>query len=440
MDLEQIRNHKSQMIISFAIPSIIAMVLTSLITVADGFFIGNYVEFGKENMAAVNLGLPIVYLFLGVGLMISVGGVSIAGRLLGAKEIKKSIEVFNQTMLVMTILSILLSVIVFVCFEPILKLFNAQGIVAIYFKAYYSILLFELPLLIINSSFGIFIRGEGNPQFVMLTNIVNVVLNIVLDWWFAKYLKWGVEGIAYASLISVIVALGMNIFYILKSSKVFKFAKVKIDKIVLRETFLNGSSEFIGEMSMCISMAAYNFMIMRHFGSDGVTAFTIVGYVAYVFSMIILGFGQGANPLVSFSYGAKEKVLARSLRKRTSCFVFAAGLITVILMIVLSPWYSNLFVKNEVVSEMVKHGILLFVPSFLFSGINTIASFYFTSIGKAKESAVISSSRGLVVLLICIFTLPLIWGMDGIWLSSPITEFLTLLLSILFILKDSKDN
>ena len=435
MELEQIRKNKNSMILQFAVPSIIAMVLTALITVVDGFFVGNYV--GKEGMAAVNLGIPIVYLFLAMGLMLAVGGMAISGRKLGAGEIKICNDVFNQTMFITVLVSALLGIIVYLCFEPLLFVLRADGQVAVYFKEYYTILLFELPIMVINSAFGMFIRGEVNPQYFMKVNVVNVLLNILLDYIFAAKLGMGVSGIATASLIAAIVTLLAILYFFAKKSKIYKIQKFSYRNEVLKEILLNGSSEFIGEMSMCISMFAYNFVIMRQIGVDGVTAFTIVGYVSYVFSMIVIGFGQGASPLISFSYGAKEFELAKEIRKNTNVFVLGVGAVTILILLFGMDWYSTLFVKNEVVQEMVQMGIKIYMISFLISGMNVITSFYFTSIGKAKESAVISLSRGLVVLLICIFVFPLLFGMTGVWMTAPVTEGITLLISMDYIRKDA---
>lgn len=183
-------------------------------------------------------------------------------------------------------------------------------------------------------------------------------------------------------------------------------------------------------------MFAYNFVIMRRIGADGVSAFTIVGYVAYVFSMVVVGFGQGASPLISFSYGAQEQALARRIRRKTNGMVFLMGVLIFLLMTMVSGWYGGLFVKHAAVQEMVKSGISVFMVSFFFSGINAITSFYFTSTGRAFESAVISLARGLVILLVCIFVLPVFLGMTGVWLAAPVTEGVTLGISIYFILKE----
>lgn len=438
MNLENIQKNKIKIILQFSIPSIIAMVLTSLITVTDGYFIGNYV--GKEGLAAVNLGLPIIYLYLAMGLMISVGGVAISGMALGDKNIEKCNRVFNQTICTAMVSTIVLSIIVFLLLNPMLSFLNVNLQVAKFFIGYYGIMLLELPLMVINASFGMFIRGEGKPQYFMQVNILNVLLNILLDYLFIRWFGWGVKGIASASLLSALVTLLCILYFFTKKSSVYKFRKFAFSHEVLSDTLLNGSSEFIGEMSMSISMFAYNYVILRIIGVDGVTAFTIVGYIAYIFNMVIIGFGQGASPLISFSYGAKEYFLAASLRKATSLMVLLAGAVVLLLVLFGSQWYSNLFVKSDEVEQMVRSGVIIYAVSFLFSGINVISSFYFTSIGKAKESAIISSARGLVILLICIFALPQLLGMTGVWLVAPITEAISLLLSLYFIRKENRNR
>lgn len=436
MDLEKIKQNTAGMILRFSLPAIAAMVLTSLITVADGFFIGNYV--GEEGIAAVNLGLPIIYLFLSIGLMVSVGGVAIAGMSFGAGDLTACNRVFRQTVATTAVFSILMGFAVALFFEPMLDILGAEGQVREYFKTYYGILLLELIVMVVNSSLGMFIRGEGNPQFYMKVNVVSVLMNVVLDYLFAAVFRVGIAGIAAASLISAVVSFGLILYFFLKRAKVYHLGTFSFSGKLLKRTLLNGSSEFIGEMSTGIALFAYNFVIMRRIGTDGVTAFTIVGYISYVFSMIIVGFGQGASPLISFSLGAKESALAKNIRKQTNRFVFAIGAAVFLLMAALSGWYSGLFVRNIAIREMVQSGMMIFMISFFFSGINAITSFYFTSIGKAFESAVISLSRGLVVLLACIFILPTYFGMTGVWLAAPITEIVTIVISGIFVRKENK--
>lgn len=436
MYLEEIRQNPAKKILQFSVPAIISMVLTALITVADGFFMGNYV--GEEGIAAVNLGLPVIYLYLSVGLMISIGGVAVAGMALGSGDTGFANQVFRQTITSAGIASGLISSIMVFCFSPMLSVLRADEITKGYFREYYQIMLLELPVMVLNSSFGIFIRGEGNPGFFMKVTVVNVLLNILFDYIFSAMLCLGAAGIALASLVSALVSLVCILVYFFQRARVYHLGRFRFSLKLCIQGILNGSSEFIGEMSTGIAMFAYNFVIMKKFGADGVTAFTIVGYVSYLFSMVIVGFGQGSSPLISFCYGAEEKTLAADIRKRTNRYVFLAGMVVVLVMVSLSEPYSRIFVQHESVQTMIRTGMIIFITSFFFSGINSITSFYFTATGRAFASAVISFSRGFIVLLLCIFTLPFLFGMTGVWMAAPVTEAVTLGITGVFLYQETR--
>ncbi len=431
MNLEQMKTGTAGMIWRFSAPAIISMILTSLITIADGFFIGNYV--GKEGIAAVNLGLPIIYLYLGVGLMVSVGGAAAAGMAQGAGETDSCNQIFRQTAAAALVFSVLLSCTMGFCFQPMLSVLCADGRVTGYFQDYYRIMLLELPVMVVNSSLGMFIRCEGYPQYYMKVSLIDVLLNIFLDYLFADYFYMGIAGVALASLLAALVSLICILCFFIRKARVYRLGKFRFSEEICMRSILNGSSEFIGEMSTGIAMFAYNFVIMRRFGADGVTAFTIVGYVSYAFSMVIVGFGQGTSPLISFAYGADEKMLAADIRKRTNRYVFSAGVLVFLLMAAGMEWYSKVFVQNDRIEEMVRSGMLVFMVSFFFSGINAVTSFYFTATGRAFQSAVISASRGFLVLLVCIFTLPALFGMTGVWLAAPVTELATFGITLFFL-------
>jgi len=436
MNLQDIKQNPGKKIMEFSIPAIIAMVLTALITVGDGFFMGNCV--GKEAIAAVNLGLPIVYLYLGVGLMVSIGGVAMAGMALGSGDKETCNQIFRQTIFTTVIGSLLISGIMAFLFRPMLSVLGAKGQVRNYFTQYYKIMLLELPVMVVNSSFGMFIRGEGNPSFYMKVTVLNVLLNVVLDYLLAGIFHLGAAGIALASLFSALVSLGCILYYYGNMAVVYRLGRFRFSRQVCIRGILNGSSEFIGEISTGIAMFAYNFVIMRRIGVDGVTAFTIVGYVAYLFSMVIIGVGQGTSPLISFCYGAEEKGLGADIRRKANQSVCLAGVIVFLVMTMISDWYGGIFVQSQQVETMVKAGMTIFMSSFFFSGINAITSFYFTATGRAFESAVISGSRGLVVLLICIFVLPVFFGMTGVWMAAPVTEVITLGITSVFLKREKK--
>ncbi len=199
MDVTQIKNHKLKTILQFSIPSIIAMLLETVITITDGYFTGNYV--GENALAAINLGLPILYFYLGVGLCVGVGGTVIAGKLLGARDSEKASEVFSQTVVTATVVCVIISAVTFLLFSSIMKLLGIDGELSAAFTQYYSVMLGCYPLMVLGTVLGMFIRMDGKPQLCMVVSIASCIANAVLDYLLVDRLALGVAGSAIASLI-----------------------------------------------------------------------------------------------------------------------------------------------------------------------------------------------------------------------------------------------
>ena len=435
MNISQIKENKLQMILGFSIPSIIAMLLQTMITITDGYFTGNYV--GEDALAAINLGLPILYLFLGTGLCTGVGGSVISGRLLGANDKEKASKVMSQTLATTIVICIVVSVINFILFTPILNILNAGEGLANYFAEYYRIMLFTYPLMVFSTVLGMFIRTEGKPQVCMIVYIIACILNVILDYIFVALLGMGVKGSAIGSLIVNAITALFQLAYFLTKSTNLKIISFRFEPSVFRETMLNGSSEFIGEMASAVSMFVFNYVLMKYVGEKGVAAFTILGFVVYGYSMICIGFGQGIIPLVSTLYGAGELDTAIDIRKITNKILFIIGTIIAVIFIFFGKNYSMMFGSGELVSELVCTGFRIYAITFVVMGFNVINSMYFTGIGDAKSSAIISSLRGIVLLLVFTLVLPVFFGMNGVWMSAPLTEVLTALVAVI-LLNDKK--
>lgn len=436
MDIQQMKGHKLKTILQFSIPSIIAMLLETVITITDGYFTGRYV--GENALAAINLGLPVLYLYLGAGLCIGVGGSAVYSRLLGAGEQKRASEVFSQTMVTATLVCVALSVCVFAFFTPILGFLKADGALGAYFTDYYKIMLFAYPLMVIRNVSGMAIRSAGQPQICMLVGILNCILNALLDYAFTGKMQLGVYGSALATLIGQAVAVLIHMLFFLRTASVLRFRRFSFDHSVNREIMLNGSSEFIGEMASAICMFAFNYVLLKYVGTEGVAAFTILGFAVYGYSMICIGFGQGIAPLVSICRGAGENRTALELRTVTNRILFVTGALFAVIFAVFGRSFAGIFGCSREVMDMVAEGFLLYVETFLFMGYNVINSMYFTSCGDAKSSALISSLRGIVLLLGFGLTLPVIFGMTGVWLSAPFSETLTAAVSVVLIGRQKK--
>lgn len=436
MDIKQIKENKLKTILQFSIPSIIAMLLETVITITDGYFTGNYV--GEDALAAINLGLPILYFYLGVGLCVGVGGTVICGRLLGARDKHKASEVFSQTIVTATMICVLTSLVVLLLFSPILKALRADENLSIYFTQYYRIMLLNYPLMVIGTILGMFIRVDGKPQVCMLVSIASCILNAILDYILVGRLVMGVQGSAIASLTVQALAVIVQFIYFIRPSLSIRFKRYRFDRAVNKETIFNGSSEFIGEMASAISMFAFNYVLMKYVGTEGVAAFTILGFAVYGYSMIAIGFGQGLTTLVSVCWGAREQETAMKLRNMTNKILFGIGVLFAVFFLVSGRRYAGMFGCSSSVADMVSAGFRFYAITFLIMGYDVINSMYFTSCGDALNSALISSLRGIVLLLAFTLIFPAIWGMTGVWMVTPVTEALTAIVSVWLILKQKK--
>lgn len=436
MKTTAIKNNTIGFILKFSVPAIIAMVLTSFVTIVDGYFVSTVIN--KEALAAINLGLPILYIFLAVGIMIGVGGSSIAGRRLGQQQKDKSINGFNQTLTTAFTVLVLLAVISVFALKPILNLSNLTEFTKKTMWQYYSVMLGVYPLMMLNIILGMFLRIESKHGLFMLNTLVTTVINIVLDYVFMVVFKMGVSGAAYSSAIAVLTGTLLMALYFLNPKSLFKFGRYQFSRADLIQTFANGSSEFIGQIAFSITMFLLNLVILRRIGIIGIAAMTIIGYSRYIFEMIVTGFGQGISPMISYNYGAKEQLLCNKLRNYTSKIAIVIGFVFFGLVFFAGKQYAMIFTKDTDLINLVMNGFKLFAFSFIFTGYNIITSFYFTAIGFAKESAIISSIRGLVLLTLNIFLLPIIFGQNGIWLIASVTELGAFMVAMYFVQKNKK--
>lgn len=427
MNVKQIKENKLKMILGFSIPSIIAMLLETVITITDGYFTGNYV--GEHALAAINLGLPILYFYLGAGLCVGVGGSVISGRFLGAKEKQKASEVFSQTMVTAVCVCIMISCLAFVLFTPILQVLRADAGLSGYFTEYYRIMLFTYPFMVAGTVLGMFIRVDGSPWVCMIVSIAGCILNVLLDYIFVGVLGLGVQGSAIGSLMVQIFTVLVSLGYFLSKKAEIRFCRFRFDRMTGREMILNGSSEFIGEMSSAISMFAFNYVLMKYVGAGGVAAFTILGFVVYGYSMVCIGFGQGIMPLISICWGAKETETAFGIRKITGRILFVTGFLIAGIFFLAGRSYAGMFGCSSSVADMAASGFRIYAVTFLVMGYDVVNSMYFTSCGDAGSSAIISALRGMVLLLGFTLILPAIFGMTGVWMSAPCTESLTAIVS-----------
>ena len=300
--------------------------------------------------------------------------------------------------------------------------------------------MFTYPLMVLGTILGMFIRVNGKPQLCMLVSIAGCILNVVLDYMFVARMELGVKGSAIGSLLVQLVTVLAQLMFFFLPDTIVRFRRFVFDRAIGKEMILNGSSEFIGEMASAISMFAFNYVLMKYVGADGVAAFTILGFVVYGYSMVCIGFGQGISPIVSICWGAKEKETATKIRSITNRILLAIGTLTALSFFVAGKRYAEIFGCSNSIADMVATGFRIYAITFLAMGYDVTGSMYFTSCGDAKSSAIISSLRGIVLLLAFILIFPAIFGMNGVWMASPCAETLTAIVTFVLIRRQVRKN
>lgn len=410
--------------LSYSIPTIIGLFLTSFIIIVDGIFIGW--KMGENGLAAVNFTLPVMYFFLALTTTIGVGGVTLATQSLGAKQTERANYYFSVSLAAILAINVTIVIILAVFMEEIVVLLGSEGVMYQYVKDFLGVLKYFYLFSMLNIAFSMFIRAEGKPQMSLFFGVSGNVINIILDYVFIMRLEWGMTGAALASGIAVLLPFLCGLGYFLTNKSVFKFVKFTADLSELKKILLNGSAEFISQISISITTAGFNLVLLDRIGVNGVAAFTIIGYVFFIHSMIITGVAVGIHPVISYNYGAQNNEMIFGLMSIAIKAVSLVGALLFVVSFALPEIIIGIFSReNYELLEIGRFGLRCFSLAFLLNGYNFIAAVFFTSIGRAKIAALVSCLRNLVLVVAFLTILPLVLGDLGIWISTPLAEALT---------------
>jgi putative MATE family efflux protein len=431
----------SKLFIKFVVPSVIAMVITGMQTVVDGIFVGNFV--GSTAMASISVAGPFLQMIFGVSMLMSIGGLSYMGRSLGEGKIKLAQDIFKTTTIVLGIIAFVLGFIGFFFSNQIGRFLGANdaliGGVAMYIKV---ISIFAMPMGIA-FLFGFSGRLIEKPNLYFIGTIASLATNIVLNYVLIAKLGFGIAGAAVATGLSYSVILFVVIGPILKKETVLNIFSGKFNKKTIWPVMYNGSSEAVASVAAATSAFLFNMAFIRIIGESGVAAFTSINYVAQFGSFIVFGIADGIASIVSYNYGAKKLDRVKKIIIFSAKIVIGIGVMTFGTLFFFGENLVSIFVASEKeVLEIAVAGSKIYAFAFLLNGLNILCSSYFTSIGYAKESIIIAGLRGLVFITLGISILPRILGINGVWLTIPLAEVMTVIVCIILIkryLKKSGD-
>lgn len=426
-------------LIRFTLPSIAMMIFTSIYGVVDGIFVSNFV--GKTPFAALNLIMPCLMIFGAIGFMLGAGGSALVAKTLGEGDRKKANRLFSMLIYVTIIGGTAFTILGLFFLRPLGRVMGAEGEMLEYCVKYGRIILIGQTFFMLQNIFQSFFITAEKPNLALAATVAAGMTNIVLDALFVAWFKLGLEGAAFATILSQAVGgIIPLVYFTLPNKSLLRMTGLHMDWRALLKAVTNGSSELMSNISMSLVGALYNFQLLKYAGEDGVAAYGVIMYVNFIFVSIFVGYAIGSAPLIGYNYGAQNHKELQNLRKKSLMLIsIFAAVLTVIAEILASP-LSRIFVSyDSALLSMTERAFMIYSLSFLVMGFNIFGSSFFTALNNGPVSAAISFLRTLICQIAAVMLLPIVLGLDGIWWSVVIAELMSLVITGYFYIRLKKD-
>ena len=418
----------------FTLPSVIMMIFTSVYGVVDGYFVSNYV--GKTPFAAVNFIYPFIMLLGAFGFMFGTGGSALIAKSLGQKQEEKANMQFSFIVYFSVVTGIIVALLGIVFLRPIASLLGAEGELLENSVLYGTIILAAMPFFMLQFEFQSFFVTAEKPKLGLYVTVISGVTNMILDWLLIAVFSLGLAGAALATAVSQMVGGVIPLVYFSRNNtSLLRFKRTIFDLRTLIRCCTNGSSELMANFSMSLISMLYNAQLMKYAGEEGVAAYGVLMYVNMVFLAIFIGYSVGTAPVISYHFGAKNHSELKSLLKKSIVIMGSFSVVMFISAELFAKPLSLLFVGyDKGLMDITLNGFIIYSFSFLFAGFAIYGSSFFTALNDGLTSAVISFLRTLVFQVAAVLLLPLIWGINGIWLSIVVAEAMAVIVNAFFLI------
>lgn len=432
----------SKLLKSFAIPSIISMLVSSLYNIVDQIFIGQGV--GYLGNAATNVAYPLTTITLAISLLIGIGSASRYSLYLGAKEEQKARHVIGNGVVAMLIGGLLYVVLVFLFLQPLMKAFGATEQILPYAMEYTSITTLGAPFLIGTNVFSNMIRADGSPKYSMFCMVIGALINTVLDPTFIFVFDMGVAGAAWATVIGQVASFVIGALYLKNFKQVHMHAKdFSFSLSQTLQTAAIGISACINQCSILLVQVILNNSLVYYgqfteFGQEiPLAACGIVMKVNAILLAVIIGISQGTQPIVGFNYGARQYDRVRqTLKLSLGCALSVSVIGWVCFQLFTQPILSLFGTGEALYFEFATRFMKTFLIMTCVIGIQIVSSGYFSAVGKPIKGMILSLTRQVIFFIPLVLILPHFLGLDGIMYSGPIADFVAFVVSMIFVLRE----
>lgn len=434
--LIQLQDHFTyRRLLAFTLPTIFTLIITSVYSVVDAGFVSNLV--GADAFAAVNLVMPFVMIIGSVGFLFGTGGSAVLSKLRGEQRNEQANGVFSLLVLVSIGLGILLTIAGNWALVPFLLISDADASLISLCEQYGRLYLAGIPFFILQYEFQSYLIVAERPRLSLWITSLAGLTNILLDYVFMALFHWGLYGAAGATVIGQaiggLVALGYTRY---STTSRLRFGRPLAAWSAVVKTLSNGASELLNTVSSSLVSMLINIQLMACIGKAGVVAYGIMMYVDFMFNAIFFGYSIGMAPIIAYHYGARNVAEMKNVFIKSLVIIELAAVAITVVAELSAPLLAYLFVGyDESLTALTTHGFRLYAILFLTGGIPLFTSAFFTALSNGAVSACLSFMRTLVFQILCIIVLPMILGLNGIWLSMAVAEFVSAIMSFVLLYK-----
>lgn len=413
-----------KLLMQYAIPAIIAMTASSLYNMVDSIFIGQGV--GAMAISGLAITFPFMNLSAAFGAAIGVGASTLMSVKLGQKDYRTAENILGNTITLNIIIGVTFGAICLMFLDPILRFFGASDQTIVYARDYMEIILLGNAITHLYFGMNAVLRSASKPRHAMYATMFTVVLNTILDPLFIWTFGLGIRGAAYATVLSQFVALIWQ-FWIFSNPK--ELIRLKRGIYSLRGDLMKniigiGISPFSMNVCACMVVIFINNQLVRFGGDMSVGAFGIANRIVFIFVMFVMGINQGMQPIAGYNYGAQKLDRMMQVVKLS---IIAATVIMILgwFLAMLAPRQCvSLFTTDKHLIDTTVHGMRRMMLMLPIVGYQMVITNFFQCIGKVKISIFLSLSRQLLFLLPALALLPIWFGLDGVWLAQPVSDFI----------------
>ena len=415
----------------FLIPSLGSAMVMSIYTLTDAIVIGKGV--GADALAALSITTPLLCILMSTGILFGVGG-----------SVQMSVHrgsgnTVTVSFMMIAAITALLWILYITCMPSLLRLMGANATLYPYAMSYMHYINMFLPVAVFSNFIAIFVRADNDPNRAMAGVLLGGVFNIVMDIVLVFPLKQGIGGAALASVIGMLIQVLVASSHFLSKKNELRFIMPHRILNSMKNIVTAGIPSFFNEFANGFIVLLFNIQILKYCGENALSIYSVISNCVILFNSLFTGVGQSVQPVISTNYGADNISRIKTIKRMAYTTILIMGVLFSLIGILFPRTLCNVFIDmNEGLGVIADLGVRAYFFAFVPFGINLMTSYYLQAILKSGQSLCISLLRNIILSSVCILTFPVLTGGNSLWFAAPVTEAVTLTVSLVFLAQESQ--